>query len=205
MRQFERYGAELRGVYLRCFKNFRRFRSPADCEFIVDRCTVLYGTWVECQVISPKWPYKMRRNIRPSVRLLTFYVFSISSIVTASTILRLHRMILESGPHNRSVPDFAISGHVTQKMRSNCPMAFIYFLSYYCAYYSQTSYDDTRHWSAQSLSVRFLDLRTIASDAPWHFASVMYLTLIRCSLSCPASVVGRVLACGAGGCEFESH
>ena len=48
-------------------------------------------------------------SVRPSIRLLTFSAFSISSLITGPIILKFHMLILEMGPHNRSCPDFAIS------------------------------------------------------------------------------------------------
>ena len=46
----------------------------------------------------------MGRDVRPSVRLLTFY--SISALIIEPTVLRLHRMILDMSPHNRFVRFF---------------------------------------------------------------------------------------------------
>ena len=54
------------------------------------------------------------KSVVMSVRLLTFLVFQ-SPLLRGRQFLTLHRMILDIGPHNRSVSDFAISGHVIQK------------------------------------------------------------------------------------------
>ena len=47
----------------------------------------------------------------PSVRSSV----QISALMTEPSVLKLRRMILDTVPHNHSVPEFANSGHVTQK------------------------------------------------------------------------------------------
>ena len=65
--------------------------------------------WVEMSV---------RPSIRPSVRLLTFSAFSISSLITGPYNSKFHMLILEMGPHNRSGSDFAISEGYSNKLIS---------------------------------------------------------------------------------------
>ena len=60
-----------------------------------------------------KW---IEMSVRPSVRLLTFYAFSISSLITGPSTLKFHMLILEMGPHNRSGPDCAISEGYPKKL-----------------------------------------------------------------------------------------
>ena len=78
-------------------------------------------------VISPNWPYKIVENsVRPSVTSSACqHYFSMSSHIIGTNILKVYWMLLDMGPHNHSVPDFAISGHMTQKMRLKWPTAFL--------------------------------------------------------------------------------
>ena len=90
------------------------------------------GSTVLLGGISPKWPYKLDRNVRPSVNISAL---SYSSLITEPTVLKLHMTILDMNPHNRSILDFLHFRHVTQRMRSKCPMSFIYFLPHFWADY----------------------------------------------------------------------
>ena len=74
-------------------------------------------------VMSLEWPDKMvqmavRPSVLPSGDILCSYI---SSTISEPIILRLSRMIVDMGPHNRSVIGFAISGDVTQKWSQSAP------------------------------------------------------------------------------------
>ena len=66
-------------------------------------------------------------------------VFSMSSLITRPTSLKLHRMILDTDPHNCTVLDFAISGHVFKKWGQNT-LGHFTTLYYWACYYGCTSF-----------------------------------------------------------------
>ena len=57
----------------------------------------------------------MGRDVRSSAIHLLTYLFFYLLHFTGPTVLKLQRMILDIGLHDRSVPDYSISGHMTQK------------------------------------------------------------------------------------------
>ena len=71
--------------------------------------------WInKCFLSHLWWPHEHVRWC-PSVRPFKFPFFWISCLTIRPTILKLHMMMLDIGPHDWSVSYFSISGHVTRK------------------------------------------------------------------------------------------